>query len=64
MRHRISLHKSLLKQLFPKVNMDSKPQFNVFSSKPAIKREENMGAMMKEIGLFPHTASSNRGIIN
>ena len=68
MRHRISCHKSLLSEIFPKLNMDGQPLFNVFTSKPAVKqREENIQAMMEEIDkacFFPPSVQENLGLLN
>ncbi len=59
MRHRISCHKSLLSELFPKLNMDGQLLFHVFTNKPAVKqREENIQKMKKEINKVDFFPSS------
>ncbi len=69
MKHRISIHKSLLSEIFPSLNSQFEPLFNIFTKKPAIvKGEENVVAMITQIdkiGLFPgDKITKNRGLIN
>jgi len=68
LRHRISVHKSLIYEIFLNLNMDGQPLFNVYTGKPAVKeREENIQAMMEEIdkaGLFTPSVQNNCRVLN
>ena len=68
LRYRIFAHKNLLQQLFPLLQAETPPLFDVFTDTPAIKKkEENITSMMTEISnkdLLPANLTTNRGLVN
>ena len=68
MKYHISIHKSLLLELFPTLSFEHEPLFSIFTQKPVtIKGEENILAMIREINKvesFPEGSIENRGLLN
>ena len=68
LRYRISSHKNLLWQVFPRFRSAPTVLFDIFSATPEIKeREENIMAMLnmiQEKSLLPTSVASNRGLVN
>ena len=68
LRYRVSVHKNLLRLLFPHLNNETTPLFSVFTKDSLAKqREENIHTMMlaiQEKELFPRSVQQNRGLVN
>lgn len=68
LRYRVSVHKNLLRQLFPSLNENPKPLFGIFSSASETKvKEENIVSMIQAIqkkALLPAAVQNNRGLLN
>ena len=68
LRHRIDIHKALMKQLFQRPTETEDTKTTVYDNSSEVKkREENISAMIsaiEECHLFPSELCENRGLVN